>query len=86
MHTMRLRPLAGHEVSRIVSCVVAKHADETAYSGNNYGRDLVFLATHSRDTSLPAPSRQHNNVLVRTRENAIDVRVLRTQYAYTCTS
>ena len=23
--------LAGHEVSRIVSCVVAKHADETAY-------------------------------------------------------
>ena len=24
-------PLAGHEVSRIVSCVVAKHADETAY-------------------------------------------------------
>jgi hypothetical protein len=27
-------PLAGHEVSRIVSCVVAKHADETAYLGN----------------------------------------------------
>ena len=24
-------PLAGHEVSLIVSCVVAKHADETAY-------------------------------------------------------
>ena len=30
----RQRPLAGHEVSRIVSCVVAKHADETAYLGN----------------------------------------------------
>ena len=26
-----LFPLAGHEVSRIVSCIVAKRADETAY-------------------------------------------------------
>ena len=31
---LRTRPLAGHEVSRIVSCFVAKHADETAYLGN----------------------------------------------------
>ena len=28
-------PLAGHEVSLIVSCIVAKRADETAYSGND---------------------------------------------------
>ena len=30
---LRSTALAGHEVSRTVSCVVAKHADETAYLG-----------------------------------------------------
>ena len=37
--------LAGHEVSRIVSCAVAKHADETAYSGN-------LAEQHSRNARL----------------------------------
>ena len=35
--------IAGHEVSLIVSCVVAKHADETAYYSILYSIEHILL-------------------------------------------
>ena len=42
------KALAGHEVSRIVSCIVAKRADETAYSGNLLGEIQVEYVGRGR--------------------------------------
>ena len=47
--------LAGHEVSRIVSCVVAKHADETAYSNECEPRGVSYLTI---DLSIVSPLRE----------------------------
>ena len=47
--------LAGHEVSRIVSCIVAKRADETAYNTRKYVRISARNVPATRGT-LASPS------------------------------
>ena len=61
-------PLAGHSVSLIVSCIVAKHADETAYitvlldfvwrsDGGASKKDKMVVFTEKSEKAVGSPPR-----------------------------